>query len=325
MSDASVATGAAAVASPLQADVALGPLTTYRVGGTARRFARLESAADLEALLALPPESRRRVLVVGQGSNLLVADTGFDGLAVVLGEAFAGVEVEGDRVVLGGAARLPVVARRLAHRGVTGFEWAVGVPGSVGGAVRMNAGGHGADLAASLVSADLVDLASGRRWRAPVHELALGYRSSALQAGHLVLAVELRLAVGDPAASLGLVDEIVAWRRANQPGGANAGSVFTNPPGASAGRLIDEAGGRGLRVGSASVSTKHANFIQADGGGRADDVWALMHVVRARVRAAGGPDLRPETVLVGFAHPFGSPGAEADAERIAAEAGAGRR
>jgi UDP-N-acetylmuramate dehydrogenase len=325
VSDRSGTTGVASVAAPLQADVALGPLTTYRVGGAARRFARLESAADLEALLGLPPDRRRPVLVVGQGSNLLVADSGFDGLAVTLGEAFAGVEVEGERVVLGGAARLPVVARRLAHRGVTGFEWAVGVPGSVGGAVRMNAGGHGADLAASLVSADLVDLGSGRRWRAPAHELALGYRSSALEEAHLVLAVELRLGAGDPAASLALVDEIVAWRRANQPGGANAGSVFSNPPGASAGQLIDEAGGRGLRVGSASVSTKHANFIQADAGGRADDVWALMHVVRARVAAAGGPDLRPETVLVGFPHAFGSAAAEVEAERIAAEAGAGRR
>ena len=115
------------------------------------------------------------------------------------------------------------------------------------------------------------------------------------------------------------------WRRANQPGGANAGSVFTNPPGASAGQLIDAAGARGLRLGSASVSAKHANFVQADSGGRADDVWALMHVVRRRVRAAGGPDLDPETVLVGFAHPFGSDAAEAEVDSILAAGGAAGR
>jgi UDP-N-acetylmuramate dehydrogenase len=257
---------------------------------------------------------------VGQGSNLLVADAGFDGLAVVLGEGFADMDVQESRVRLGGALRLPVAARRLARLGLRGFEWAVGVPGSVGGAVRMNAGGHGSDLASCLLSATVVDLATGERRVLGRDRLAFGYRSSAIRPSDLVVEVELQLERGDAGAGLALIDEIVAWRRANQPGGPNAGSVFTNPPDDSAGRLIDAAGGRGRRVGTAEVSTKHANFIQADAGGRADDVWSLMHLVRRLVIDAGGPELHPETVLVGFPASFASPSAVAEAVRIQTDA-----
>src|SRR5690606_38697109 len=137
-------------------------------------------------------------------------------------------------------------------------------------------------------------------WFVAAADLALGYRRSALAPHHLVLEAELALEPGDPDGGSRLISEIVAWRRANQPGGPNAGSVFTNPEGDSAGRLIDAAGAKGLRVGTAEVSTKHANFIQADEGGRADDVLALMDEVRRRVREASGVDLHPETRLVGF-------------------------
>jgi UDP-N-acetylmuramate dehydrogenase len=135
----------------------------------------------------------------------------------------------------------------------------------------------------------------------PAPALELGYRRSAIEPHHLVVSAELALAVGDPEAGARTLAEIVAWRRANQPGGPNAGSVFTNPDGDSAGRLIEAAGAKGVRMGTASVSTKHANFIQADDGGRADDVAALMRLVRERVRAATGVELHPETRLVGFA------------------------
>jgi UDP-N-acetylmuramate dehydrogenase len=240
------------------------------------------------------------VLVVGKGSNLLVTDAGFPGIALSLGDEFTAVAVDGTVVRAGGAAALPIVARQTVKAGLTGFEWAVGVPGSIGGAVRMNAGGHGSVLAEVLRSVRLVDLRTGRDDEVAASELDLGYRHSNVAADQVVLSADLQLAAGDVAKGEAELSEIVAWRRANQPGGQNAGSVFANPPGDSAGRLIDAAGCKGLRVGSAEVSTKHANFFQADAGGSADDVFALMQEVRRRVLAASGIELHAETRLVGF-------------------------
>jgi UDP-N-acetylmuramate dehydrogenase len=307
---AAVEQAAAILGGHARRDVPLGPLTTYRVGGAAALFVEAGSADDLRAVAAAVAATGVPVLVVGRGSNLLVADAGFAGIAVVLGEPFATVEVHGgaargaadERVEVraGGAAALPVVARRTVREGLTGFEWAVGVPGSIGGAVRMNAGGHGSDMAACLVDARVVDLQTGEDRRVPASELELGYRRSAVAATDMVVDATLGLARGDRAAGERTLSEIVAWRRANQPGGQNAGSVFTNPPGDSAGRLIDAAGCKGLRVGTAEVSTKHANFVQADDGGSADDVVALMTEVRRRVQELAGVDLHPETRLVGF-------------------------
>jgi UDP-N-acetylmuramate dehydrogenase len=300
-----------------QANAPLGERTTYRVGG---RAALGIDVADLTALVAVaealasasnPPP----VLVAGQGSNLLVADRGFSGVALWLGAGFEGwEETAGGLVRVGGAARLPQLARQLARAGWSGFEWAVGVPGSIGGAVRMNAGGHGADMAATVVAATIVDLRSGRSRRVDAAALAFGYRRSAVAASDVVVDADLRLERGDPEASLATVGDIVAWRRRHQPGGANAGSVFTNPPGDSAGRLIDAAGCSGLSVGTAEVSPKHANFIQAGAGGSADDIWRLMHLLRRRVASLGGPLLHPETICVGFPHPFGSAEAEAEVD-----------
>ncbi len=280
--------------------VALGPLTTYRVGGPAALFVTVEDEDDLAVLASAVTVSGVPTLVVGKGSNLLVADAGFDGLAFRLGDAFAGVELAGSTVRAGGAASLPVVARRTAGAGLIGFEWAVGVPGSIGGAVRMNAGGHGSDMAAVVERVRVVDVAGGEDGMVPASALAFGYRRSAVTATQVVVSAELGLTAGDRSSAEAAVAEVVRWRRAHQPGGQNAGSVFTNPPGDSAGRLIDAAGGRGLRIGSAEVSPRHANFIQADDGGSADDVLALMSEVRRRVRAHTGVDLVPETRLVGF-------------------------
>ena len=292
---------AAVLGGRARREVALGPLTTYKVGGPAALLVRAGSAADLAAVAEAVAATGLDVLVVGKGSNLLVAEAGFDGVAVVLGDGFTAVDIAGARVRAGGAAALPVVARQTVQAGLTGFEWAVGVPGSIGGAVRMNAGGHGSDMAATLLEAELVDLAGGGAVRTvPVADLALGYRRSAVGPAQVVVAATVGLAVGDRAAGERTLSEIVAWRRANQPGGQNAGSVFTNPPGDSAGRLIDVSGCKGLRHGTAAVSTKHANFFQADPGGSADDVWALMGEVRRRVAEATGIDLVPETRLVGF-------------------------
>lgn len=287
--------------SVVERDRELAPMTTYRVGGRARVFAEIGSDADLVGLARVVSKRRVPVTVVGRGSNLLVADAGVDALVVHLGEAFEAIRSLGDdRVLVGAAASLPVVARQLTAAGRVGFEWAVGVPGSVGGAVRMNAGGHGSDMAASARAVRVVDLLEGDDAMVDAGTLAFGYRTSSVKPHHLVVAAELELGAGDPDVGQETLREIVRWRREHQPGGQNAGSVFTNPPGDSAGRLIDAAGLKGLRVGTAEVSTKHANFIQADPDGSAADIVALMREVIRRVHADAGVVLHAETRLVGF-------------------------
>jgi UDP-N-acetylmuramate dehydrogenase len=285
-------------------DVPLGPLTTYRVGGATALFLEAADEADLERARAAVSETGIPVLVVGRGSNLLVADRGFPGLAVVLGEGFAPIEIDGTEVRAGGAVSLPVLARRTAAAGLTGLEWAVGVPGSVGGAVRMNAGGHGSDVAATLVSARVVDLAgegAHLEGEVPADRLGLGYRRSALRRSSVVVAARFALRPGDREASEREIAEIVRWRREHQPGGSNAGSVFANPPGDSAGRLVEAAGLKGFRRGSAYVSPKHANFVQVDDRGSADDVRALIEEVARVVLEKTGVRLALENHLVGFA------------------------
>jgi UDP-N-acetylmuramate dehydrogenase len=291
---------AALLGDRVRRDVALGPLTTYRVGGPAALFVEAAGDDDLIRVAEVVRTTGIDVLVIGKGSNLLVADAGFPGLAVVLGETFAGLAVDGLVVRAGGSTPLPVLARRSVAAGLTGLEWAVGVPGSVGGGVRMNAGGHGSDMAASLQRVRVLDLATGEDGVVPVAALELGYRQSAVTSTRVVVWAEFALEPGDPDAGAAELTEIVRWRRENQPGGQNAGSVFTNPPGDSAGRLIDLAGCKGLRRGSAHVSEKHANFIQADPYGRAADVASLVAEVQARVESATGVRLHPELRLVGF-------------------------
>ncbi|MFV0306283.1 MAG: UDP-N-acetylmuramate dehydrogenase [Desertimonas sp.] len=287
-------------------------MTTYRVGGSAALFVRARDHGDLVAVAAARRASGLPVLVVGRGSNLLIADDGFWGIAVSTADLAGDIElrhdVSGDHRVItaaGGGVRLPVLARQTATAGLIGFEWAVGVPGSIGGAVKMNAGGHGSDMASVLIDVDVVDLAGGgpaEPRRVPAGDLGLRFRGSDVGDDTIVVRAYLALREGEPTAALAEIDEIVRWRRANQPGGQNAGSVFVNPvPGeVSAGSLIDRAGLRGLRIGSAWVSDKHANFIQASDGGTAADVRAVMEEVRRRVEVATGYRLRSEVRLVGF-------------------------
>ncbi|HEX2849692.1 MAG TPA: UDP-N-acetylmuramate dehydrogenase [Acidimicrobiales bacterium] len=294
--------GAAAIlGARARRDVPIGALTTYRVGGHAALFLDASSEDDLRVARRAVVDTGIPALVIGNGSNMLVADRGFPGLVVRLGDAFAAIEVlPGSRVRAGAAVSLPVLARRTAAASLAGFEWAVGVPGTVGGAVRMNAGGHGSDMRAVLTRYRFVDLAGGDDGDADAARLELAYRHSSLTPTQIVVWAELQLSPGDRAGSEAMISEIVRWRREHQPGGQNAGSVFTNPPGDSAGRLIDAAGLKGFRVGSAHVSTKHANFIQADENGSADDVWALIQEVRHRVATATGVDLVPELRAIGF-------------------------
>jgi UDP-N-acetylmuramate dehydrogenase len=292
---------AAILGSRATRDAPFGELTTYRVGGRAALAVVVHGDDDLGAISTARQQTGVDVVTLGRGSNTLVSDAGFDGLLVVLGDELATVEIEGTTVRAGGAASLPVVARTTAAAGLRGFEWAVGVPGSIGGAVRMNAGGHGSDMAAVTTRVRVVDLESGKDVVVPASRLDLGYRQSSITATDIVVWAELALREGDPAEAEEEIAAIVRWRRANQPGGQNAGSVFTNPTGDSAGRLIDETGLKGFRIGTARVSEKHANFIQADDGGSADDVLALMRAVAERVRDRHGVELHPEVRLVGFA------------------------
>lgn len=290
----------------VQRDVKLAAYTTYKVGGPASLLVKARSIDDLHAVSNALREKRVPLLVIGRGSNLLVADEGFAGLVVVLGEFAEQIiwpeQPAVPRVVAGGAVALPVLARQSAARGLTGFEWGVGVPGSVGGGVRMNAGGHGSDMAASLESIKIFHLLRGIVANVAAKDVGLRFRGSDLEPYHVVISASFALSWGDQQASEAEMAEIVRWRREHQPGGHNAGSVFVNPApdGGSAGALIDGLGLRGLRVGTAEVSDKHANFIQVDPGGSADDVAELMALVRARVLSETGVDLHSEVRLVGF-------------------------
>jgi UDP-N-acetylmuramate dehydrogenase len=304
-----VEVAAAVLGERAQRLVPVGPLTTYRVGGRAALFVRAESADDLRLVGRALAESALPAVVLGRGSNMLVADDGYSGLVVELGTFAAQIHVAGATVTAGGAVLLPVLARRTAAAGLTGLEWMVGIPGSVGGAVRMNAGGHGSDMATALAGVHIVDLASGEDYEvAPAH-LGLRFRGSDLGDRHVVVAARFELAPGDRDRSEAEIAEIVRWRREHQPGGQNCGSVFINPIPfeLSAGQVIDELGLRGLRVGTAQVSEKHANFIQADEDGRAADVRAVMEAVRAAVLERRGIALRSEVRLVGFGDEDGGP------------------
>jgi UDP-N-acetylmuramate dehydrogenase len=316
---------AADVLGPLaRRDEPLAPLTTYRVGGRAALFVAARTVDDLVTVARARRLSGLPVLVVGRGSNLLVADSGFTGIAV----STAGLE---DRIDLGPADRraddgddavivtassgvsLPVLARRTVAASLTGFEWAVGVPGSVGGGVRMNAGGHGSDMAACLVDVDLVDLddPDAGLVRRPMSDLGLRFRSSGLTDTQVVVRARLALRRGDRATAEREIAEIVRWRRDHQPGGQNCGSVFVNPvPGeVTAGALIDGLSLRGFAIGAARVSEKHANFVVAEPGATAADVHAVIEQVRERVARETGFALRSEVRLVGFGDSHDSGGA----------------
>jgi UDP-N-acetylmuramate dehydrogenase len=284
------------------ADEPLAPRTTYKVGGSAAVFAAPRSLDELRAVAGVARDTRLPVVVIGRGSNMLVADEGVRGIVVSLAELCSAIDIDGTVVRAGSAVPLPVLARRTVAAGLTGFEWAVGVPGTIGGALRTNAGGHGSDMVACTTVVGLFDLRDGSLERVPAAALGLRFRGSDLADHHLVVDADLRLAAGEVGSGEALLTEIVRWRREHQPGGQNAGSVFINPvPGElAAAELIDRLGLRGFAIGGAEVSQKHANFIQASPGARAADVRAVMEHVRRRVADETGIVLRSEVRLIGF-------------------------
>jgi UDP-N-acetylenolpyruvoylglucosamine reductase len=287
----------------VQRDYPLARLTTVRTGGTGEYFARAGSEAQMLELLAWAAAEDVAVSVVGSGSNLLIADEGVRGLVVKLDRELAAISVEGRRVLCGGGARLPAVAARAARAGLSGIEFGVNIPGTVGGAVRMNANAYGGELESVLESVQIAT-ARGIECREP-HELGLGYRRSSLVDGEVVAHASLLLTPADVAAVKATLEEMRRWRHEAQPQGIKTfGSTFKNPDGPraqgrSAGLLLSEAGCNGLAHGGARFAPKHANFIENTGAASTADVIAVMAEGRRRVLERFGVELEPEVQTLG--------------------------
>jgi UDP-N-acetylmuramate dehydrogenase len=287
----------------VERDRPLERLTTVRTGGPADYFARPQSDDELAELLAWAGAEGIDVGVVGSGSNLLVADEGFRGLVIKLDGELAGIDRDGDRMLCGGGARLPQAAARAAREGLSGLEFGVNIPGTVGGAVRMNANAYGGDLSRVL---EWVDVATpeGTDRRIP-EDLGFAYRRSSLGPREIVARASFQLEPAEPEAVKATLADMRKRRREAQPAGIKTfGSTFKNPEdpraeGRSAGVLLDEAGCRGLGVGGARFSDKHANFVENGGEATTADVIALMAEGRRRVHERFGVTLEPEVQLLG--------------------------
>jgi UDP-N-acetylenolpyruvoylglucosamine reductase len=292
-----------AIPAGVERDYPLAGLTTVRTGGPGDFYARPASVERLVELLTWADEAEIAVGVVGSGSNLLVADAGFRGLVMKLDGALATIEHDGDRLVCGGGARLPKAAAKAARAGLSGLEFGVNIPGTVGGAVKMNANAYGGDLSRVL---EWVEVATpeGTSRRAP-QELGFSYRRSNLGPREVVARASFALSEADPASVKATLAEMRAARRAAQPSGIKTfGSTFKNPEdsraeGRSAGVLLDEAGCRGLTVGGARFSEKHANFVENHGDATTADVIGLMAEGKRRVRERFGVELEPEVQFLG--------------------------
>lgn len=288
-------------------DVRLGGYTTYKLGGVARWYAEAAGKADLALLAEAWEGDAADVLVLGKGSNVIIADQGFGGLAIRLVGEFLSIRHLADRIEAGGGVGLPRLARSAVAEGRLGLEFMVGIPGTVGGGVRQNAGCHGREMADVLRGAELFDFGAAESRTVTAEQLRLGYRTSAVRSSQVVTVAWFGYEPGEPSIGSERMREITRWRRVHQPGGTlNAGSVFKNPPGDAAGRIIDELGLKGMRVGGARVSEKHANFFVADRDATSEDVRGLVAEVRRRVREATGIDLQPEVRFVGFSAGEGS-------------------
>jgi UDP-N-acetylenolpyruvoylglucosamine reductase len=287
----------------VQADFPLARLTTVRTGGPADWFARASTEEELLALLGWAGGEGVAVGVIGSGSNLLVADDGFRGLAIKLDGELATIEHDGEQLLCGGGARLPSASAKAANWGLTGLEFGINIPGTAGGAVKMNANAYGGQLAKVLEWVDVCS-PSGRERRAP-EQLGFAYRSSNLGLDEVVSRASFRLRSADPV----MVKETLAGmrerRREAQPSGIKTfGSTFKNPEderagGRTAGQLLEETGCRGLRHGGARFSEKHANFVENAGDATTTDVLELMAKGRRRVHERIGIELEPEVQVLG--------------------------
>jgi UDP-N-acetylmuramate dehydrogenase len=283
----------------LDRDAVLAPYTTLRVGGPADRLLTARTRDELLAALALAREAGTPIFMLGNGSDLVVADAGIRGL--VVRNRARSVRTDGTTLRADAGAAMAMLVKRCTAEGLAGLEFGISIPGSLGGAVWANAGAHEGEMAGVLRRAEIWDPADGSLRQLATGECAFAYRESRFKhSSELVVSATLELRRGDPAAIAASVDEHQAVRRATQPlADQNAGSVFRNPAGDHAGRLIEAAGLKGARIGSAQVSTLHANFIVTDRSGRAADVRALGDHVRTTVAERFGVELRYEIEFVG--------------------------
>jgi UDP-N-acetylmuramate dehydrogenase len=288
---------------PVEKDFPLARLTTVRAGGDAELFARPATEVELVEVLAWAAAEGHGVEMVGSGSNLLVADAGVRGLVLKLDGELTALERDGNRVLCGGGVRLPSAAAKVARFGLTGLEFGINIPGTVGGAVRMNANAYGGELAAVLEWVTVCG-AEGSERRTP-DQLGFEYRRSNLRPGEVVSRASFALAEADPEDVKATLAEMRGKRREAQPSGIKTfGSTFKNPDdpraeGLSAGMLLDSVGARGLEVGGARFSPKHANFVENTGDATTADILALMSKGRRLVHERYGVELEPEVQVLG--------------------------
>ena len=289
-----------AVGPRLRVDFPLAPLTTLRIGGPAALYLEPESEQDLVAAGRAVIETGISFAVIGKGSNLLVSDLGFEGLVLRLGRSFRWASREGSRLAAGGAMPLPALAGTALHHLLGGLEFAVAIPATLGGAVRMNAGAHSRSIGDVVERVEAFSLVEGGRRSIAAADAGFQYRRSGLAADDVVVGATVALSPAPAERIREAMESARAWRRRTQPlAEPNCGSVFKNPADGHAARLVEEAGGKGMRVGGASVSMRHANFIVADPGTRAGDVLKLIHAMQALVSERSGVRLETEVHLLG--------------------------
>jgi UDP-N-acetylmuramate dehydrogenase len=277
----------------------LAEFTSFRIGGPAELMVTVESQAELLAALDAAHRAATPAFCLGAGTNLLVSDRGIRGLVVRLAGEFLKVEFEGVRVRAGAAAQFGALVANAVERGLAGLEFGEGIPGSVGGGLVMNAGAFGGEIA-KVVTFVHGATRAGEPRSLSNGEVGFAYRRTDLPPGFVITRVDFELWPGDREALRARVAELHHKRAARQPRGVpNAGSIFKNPPGNFAGRLLESAGLKGARIGGAAFSDQHANFIVNLGGASAADVRALIELARARVREASGVALEPEVRMVG--------------------------
>ena len=285
----------------VETNASMADYTSFRAGGCARYLAFPEDEVALIAVMREVQEAGVPYYVTGNGSNILVRDGGFPGVIIKIADGFSEIRTDGEMIVAGAGALLSTIAKEAARQSLTGLEFASGIPGSLGGAVYMNAGAYDGEMKNVLETVRLLDPKTGAIREAKVEELELGYRYSKLyETGEIILGAVIRLQTGDPDEIRSRIRDFTERRTTKQPlVYPSAGSFFKRPQGYYAGKLVQDARLKGLTVGGAQVSTLHSGFVINIGGATAADIISLMHLVQARVKEQFGVDLEPEVRIIG--------------------------